>query len=467
MAGAQRAGCPQLLASAVVHMGRSRASAPGTCSKKGCRCAPASALAALASAPSTHHSSSASAHAALASAPSTHHSSSASAHAALASAPSTHHSLSASAHAALASAPSTHHSLSASAHAAPVGSPLTPARTPQQEGGALRKWTRPLRARSSAVDPVLALGGLTVYCVAACAQVGPQLAASPSLCHSLLTLLQQHRYTSGAEEELVLNAVCTLTNVSFYQSPDSKVRGQGEACDLFVCACVRVCTCAHACVRACVRVCTHVCVCVCVHMRVCACMGVCMNARIFLWATSTSPLGALQRRGHVGAPVAQAHSLAMCAQGSAQICARICMTRRPIPDTWTPPFLSNRPAHTHTHTHLRACGLPRCTQVLALDPATLLVHITPLLLSDNEEAIVEAARVFGNFSRAPPAREYMAAARVLEALVLLLDHSSSEVLYRCARVGAWVCSAGVRVCGCACGDERKWGLCCRHCKCQG
>eukprot|EP00967_Tisochrysis_lutea_P017310 scaffold19605_cov23-Tisochrysis_lutea.AAC.5 len=62
-------------------------------------------------------------------------------------------------------------------------------------------------------------------------QVGPRLAASPSLCHSLLTLLQHHRYTCGSEEELVLNAVCTLTNVSFYQCPDSKCPdSKGRSC---------------------------------------------------------------------------------------------------------------------------------------------------------------------------------------------------------------------------------------------
>jgi hypothetical protein len=65
-----------------------------------------------------------------------------------------------------------------------------------------------------------------------------------------------------------------------------------------------------------------------------------------------------------------------------------------------------------------------------MEPARLLRYVTPLLLSDNEEAVVEAARAFGNFSRTAEARQYLVSARVLEALVLLLDHSSAEVLYR-------------------------------------
>lgn len=46
-------------------------------------------------------------------------------------------------------------------------------------------------------------------------------------------------------------------------------------------------------------------------------------------------------------------------------------------------------------------------QVLALDPGRLLRQVTPLLLVDNEEALVEGARAFGNLSRTAPAREYM------------------------------------------------------------
>ena len=64
-----------------------------------------------------------------------------------------------------------------------------------------------------------------------------------------------------------------------------------------------------------------------------------------------------------------------------------------------------------------------------MDPPTLLRHVTPLLLCDNEEAIIEAARLYGNFSRLAAVRQYMHECRVVEALLLLLDHSNSEVLY--------------------------------------
>ncbi|MEW5313475.1 MAG: hypothetical protein WDW38_005041 [Sanguina aurantia] len=68
-------------------------------------------------------------------------------------------------------------------------------------------------------------------------------------------------------------------------------------------------------------------------------------------------------------------------------------------------------------------------QVLAMPPASLLRHITPLLMGDNDEAIVEAARLYGNLSLQPQVRVYMASSRVVEALLLLLDHSSGEVLF--------------------------------------
>ena len=42
---------------------------------------------------------------------------------------------------------------------------------------------------------------------------------------------------------------------------------------------------------------------------------------------------------------------------------------------------------------------------------------------------MEAARAYGNFSRVTAAREYMQEARVLEAMLLLLDHSNNELLY--------------------------------------
>ena len=55
--------------------------------------------------------------------------------------------------------------------------------------------------------------------------------------------------------------------------------------------------------------------------------------------------------------------------------------------------------------------------------------LTPLLLDENEEAIVEAARSFGNFSRNPNVRAYMNAKRVNEMLVILLDHSNREIVF--------------------------------------
>lgn len=56
------------------------------------------------------------------------------------------------------------------------------------------------------------------------------------------------------------------------------------------------------------------------------------------------------------------------------------------------------------------CGLSAyacCFQVLALPPPRLLPRITPLLMCDNEEAVTEAARVYGNYSRSPDVRDYM------------------------------------------------------------
>lgn len=45
--------------------------------------------------------------------------------------------------------------------------------------------------------------------------------------------------------------------------------------------------------------------------------------------------------------------------------------------------------------------------VLCAAPEALLRHVTPLLMCDNDEAAVEAARAYGNFSRVANAREYM------------------------------------------------------------
>lgn len=52
----------------------------------------------------------------------------------------------------------------------------------------------------------------------------------------------------------------------------------------------------------------------------------------------------------------------------------------------------------------------------------------PLLLCYNEEAVMEAARAFGNFSRSDEHRACMQASRTSEVLCLLLDHADWEVI---------------------------------------
>ncbi|KAG1674821.1 hypothetical protein FOA52_015208 [Chlamydomonas sp. UWO 241] len=71
-------------------------------------------------------------------------------------------------------------------------------------------------------------------------------------------------------------------------------------------------------------------------------------------------------------------------------------------------------------------------RVLGTNPRDLLSHLTPLMMCDNEEAQVEAARAYGNFSRVPAVREYMQESRVLEAMLLLLDHNSLDLLHSVA-----------------------------------
>jgi hypothetical protein len=62
-------------------------------------------------------------------------------------------------------------------------------------------------------------------------------------------------------------------------------------------------------------------------------------------------------------------------------------------------------------------------QVLSADPSTLLCHVTPLLLCDNDEAMVEAARAYGNFSRAPAARVYMQEVRAVHIKFMSVEAS--------------------------------------------
>lgn len=163
--------------------------------------------------------------------------------------------------------------------------------------------------------------------------MGIALASREALATSLLAIFESHEYTDGAEE-LLLNACCALTNLSFYNTPDNKVGAMGGGPE-----------------------------------------------------------------GGQSSKVLGPHTQGGRESGSEH-------------DLRLPCFLA---------------------QLLALMPARLLRHVTPLLLCDNEEAVVEAARAFGNFSRAAEARQYLITARVLEALVLLLDHSSAEVLCRWVR----------------------------------
>ncbi|EEY64793.1 uncharacterized protein PITG_15572 [Phytophthora infestans T30-4] len=55
--------------------------------------------------------------------------------------------------------------------------------------------------------------------------------------------------------------------------------------------------------------------------------------------------------------------------------------------------------------------------------------LSRILLDRNEEAVVEAARAFGNLSRFKDVLGYMSELKVLDCLVVLLDHSSREVVY--------------------------------------
>ncbi|GMF18065.1 unnamed protein product [Phytophthora lilii] len=55
--------------------------------------------------------------------------------------------------------------------------------------------------------------------------------------------------------------------------------------------------------------------------------------------------------------------------------------------------------------------------------------LSRILLDRNEEAVVEAARAFGNLSRFKDVLTYMEEVKVLDCLVVLLDHSNREVVY--------------------------------------
>jgi hypothetical protein len=55
--------------------------------------------------------------------------------------------------------------------------------------------------------------------------------------------------------------------------------------------------------------------------------------------------------------------------------------------------------------------------------------VAPMLLSSNDEAVVEASRAYGNLSRDAEVCDLMAAERIDETLVILLDHSNNEVVF--------------------------------------
>ena len=59
---------------------------------------------------------------------------------------------------------------------------------------------------------------------------------------------------------------------------------------------------------------------------------------------------------------------------------------------------------------------------------TIAELLVPLLLHDNHEAKVEAARCYGNLSRYPEVRRLMKSKRVDEILCILLDHPQQSVL---------------------------------------
>ncbi|CAM9389746.1 unnamed protein product, partial [Hapterophycus canaliculatus] len=69
-------------------------------------------------------------------------------------------------------------------------------------------------------------------------------------------------------------------------------------------------------------------------------------------------------------------------------------------------------------------------------------HLVKVLLHPNAEAVAEAARAFGNFSRDPSCRAAIAERRGDEVLVALLGHPCREVVF--AAAGAIVNLAGDR-----------------------
>lgn len=56
-------------------------------------------------------------------------------------------------------------------------------------------------------------------------------------------------------------------------------------------------------------------------------------------------------------------------------------------------------------------------------------RLQPLLLHENDEAVIESVRAYGNFSRAQEAKDRMVDAHVDEVMIMLLDHGNTEVVY--------------------------------------
>merc|ERR1711871_598523 len=57
------------------------------------------------------------------------------------------------------------------------------------------------------------------------------------------------------------------------------------------------------------------------------------------------------------------------------------------------------------------------------------VRLQPLLLHENDEAVIESVRAYGNFSRSKEARNKMVETHVDEVMIMLLDHGNPEVVY--------------------------------------
>ena len=85
-------------------------------------------------------------------------------------------------------------------------------------------------------------------------------------------------------------------------------------------------------------------------------------------------------------------------------------------------------------------------------------QLVPLLCHDNEEAAVESARAFGNFSRDPSVRALMISLRAVDALVILLDHTNRELVFTSCGVSGQPAYVWVGGCGWGCADNAPWSM---------